>query len=211
MKRRILTFLFTFYFLASHAQFAFELKTGDLLFQDLDCGPLCEAIESVTEGIDGRDFSHCGIVMVEDGQKFVIEAIGPGVIKTDLKQFLRRSGDSLVVKNVVAARLNSDFQNLIIPAITEAKLLLGKAYDHVFDLKNDAYYCSELLYDIFRKANNGREVFDLAPMTFKKPNTDDYDAAWVNYYQDLGAEIPEKALGTNPGLISRSDKIFILK
>ena len=25
-----------------------ELKEGDLLFQDLNCGPLCDAIEAVT-------------------------------------------------------------------------------------------------------------------------------------------------------------------
>lgn len=27
-----------------------KLKTGDLLFQSMNCGPLCEAINEVTEG-----------------------------------------------------------------------------------------------------------------------------------------------------------------
>ena len=211
MKRSILTLIILFYFSGVHAQFASELRTGDLLFQDLDCGPLCDAIESVTEGINGRDFSHCGIVLVENDQKFVLEAIGPGVIKTDIRQFLRRSGDSTSIRNVVAARFKSDFQKLILPAIEEAKSLLGKGYDHVFDIENDAYYCSELLYVIFKKANSGNEVFGLEPMTFKKTLSDNFDPAWVAYYKDLGAEIPEKALGTNPGLISRSDKIYILE
>lgn len=211
MKRSILTLTILFYFLGVHAQFASELRTGDLLFQDLDCGPLCDAIESVTEGINGRDFSHCGIVLVENDQKFVLEAIGPGVIKTELSNFLQRSGDSTSIRNVIAARFKSDFQKLILPAIGEAQSLLGKGYDHVFDIENDAYYCSELLYVIFKKANSGNEVFGLEPMTFKKPHSDNFDPAWVTYYQDLGAEIPEKALGTNPGLISRSDKIYILK
>ena len=35
------------------------LKEGDLLFQDLNCGELCDAIETVTQGVDGKDFSHC--------------------------------------------------------------------------------------------------------------------------------------------------------
>ena len=35
---------------------SFELKPGDLLFQDLDLGPLCDAIERVTEGYRGARF-----------------------------------------------------------------------------------------------------------------------------------------------------------
>jgi len=40
----------------------FVLQPGDLLFQDLDCGPLCDAIEKVTTGYQGANFSHVGIV-----------------------------------------------------------------------------------------------------------------------------------------------------
>ncbi|MHC4724324.1 MAG: hypothetical protein ACYS9V_08765 [Planctomycetota bacterium] len=40
----------------------FEPKEGDLLFQDLDCGPLCDAIEKVTTGYQGSNFSHVGIL-----------------------------------------------------------------------------------------------------------------------------------------------------
>ena len=36
----------------------FELTNGDLLFQDLDCGPFCDAIEKVTEGYRGAQLSH---------------------------------------------------------------------------------------------------------------------------------------------------------
>ena len=45
----------------------FLLKKGDILFQDLDSSPLCDAIELVTKGYDNRNFSHIGIV-VETGE-----------------------------------------------------------------------------------------------------------------------------------------------
>lgn len=80
-----------------------SLKHGDLLFQDLNCGGLCDAIESVTEGIDGRDFSHCGIIGMEKDSIFVLEAIGPGVIKTPVQKFFSRSGQ----ENVVVLRLDT--------------------------------------------------------------------------------------------------------
>jgi hypothetical protein len=38
------------------------LKNGDILFQDLDCGGLCDAIEQMTQSYGGRYFSHIGLV-----------------------------------------------------------------------------------------------------------------------------------------------------
>jgi hypothetical protein len=43
-----------------------KLKTGDLLFQSMNCGPLCEAINEVTEGYQGKDFSHLGMVYIKN-------------------------------------------------------------------------------------------------------------------------------------------------
>ena len=47
----------------------FQLKEGDLLFQDLDSSPVCDAIELVTPGYKGANFSHIGIV-VASGDAF---------------------------------------------------------------------------------------------------------------------------------------------
>ena len=41
-------------------QTSFKLKNGDLLFQDLDSSPLCDAIEKVTSGFNNLNFSHIG-------------------------------------------------------------------------------------------------------------------------------------------------------
>lgn len=69
-----------------------DLHPGDLLFQDLDCGPLCDAIEAVTEGAGGRDFSHVGIVAAFGDTLAVVEAIGEKVQKNSVAAFLSEAG-----------------------------------------------------------------------------------------------------------------------
>ena len=181
-----------------------SLKEGDLLFQDLDCGPMCNAIEAVTEGVNGRDFSHCAMVITEHDSLKVIEAIGSAVQITSLSDFLKRSN------KVLAARLKTSDKELISRAVKYSKYLLGKPYDDVFLLNNDQYYCSELLYESFKVANHGKPVFELEPMTFKDPETHDFYPVWVDYYHELHCRIPEGKPGLNPGSISRSDKLELL-
>jgi len=73
---------------------SFELRQGDLLFQDLDCGPFCDAIEKVTQGYNGANFSHIGFVSEDSIDNFVfIEAQPTGVDTTHLEVFLRYSLD----------------------------------------------------------------------------------------------------------------------
>jgi hypothetical protein len=82
-----------------------EFKAGDLLFQDLQCGPLCNAINAVTKGYQGKDFSHVAIVVNYQNQLGVIEAIGSKVQFTSLNIFLGRSFDATGKPLVIAARL----------------------------------------------------------------------------------------------------------
>ena len=201
----IFCFFLTFTFTAEAQIDIASLKHGDLLFQDLNCGGLCDAIESVTEGIDGRDFSHCGIIAIENDSIFALEAIGPGVIKTPIQKFISRSGQ----ENVVPMRLEVKYQKLIPDAIEFINAKMSAAYDDVYDLANDKYYCSELLYEAFKKSNDGKALFPLNKMTFKNPKTGEFDPAWVSYFRELGVDIPEGEDGINPGAISRSS--FLVK
>ena len=77
-------------------------------------------------------------------------------------------------------------------------------------MDNDSLYCSELIYLSALRANDGTPIFMLNPMTFKDPDTGDFNPAWVEYYKKLGVKIPEGELGINPGGISLSDKINIV-
>lgn len=207
------TFLFLLPFLLLGCQgpsSADRIQEGDLLFQDLDCGRLCEAIETVTEGVDGKNFSHCAMVVSVGDELKVVEAIGNKVQLNSLENFFKRSGDTSEVRNITVGRMKKEFSDLIEEASNFAINQVGAPYDEPFLLNNGKWYCSELLYEGYKAANDGNEVFQLFPMTFKDPQTDAFFPAWVEYYEELGQEIPEGELGLNPGSISRSDKIEIL-
>lgn len=188
----------------------FVVQEGDLLFQDGDCGSFCEAIKKVTFGIDDLSFSHIGIVKKDElGNWMVLEAVSEGVVLTELDTFLLRNIDAQGKPKVVVGRLKEDYSPLIPDALKHGEKYMGKPYDHVFDIENDAYYCSELIYLIFKEANKGIDVFNLEPMTFVDPETGKTFPAWEKYYNALGARIPENDPGLNPGNISRSDKLMI--
>jgi len=188
----------------------FAFQEGDLLFQDVDCGPFCEAIEKVTQGYNGANLSHVGmIVKNDDDQLQVIEATTKGVILTDIDAFLKKSATKSGSK-VLVGRLKSEYTSLIPEACTYAKTLLGKEYDQVFDVNNDTYYCSELVYESYKVSNDNIPIFDLQPMTFVDPDTGETFGIWTSYYEDLKVAIPEGEPGLNPGGISRSEKIEIV-
>lgn len=189
----------------------FGLQSGDLLLQDTDGGPLCDAIEKVTVGYRGAHFTHVGMVLRDDsGRWAVIEAISDGVCVTPLQAFLQRSLDSEHHPKVVVGRLEPGLRHLIAPALAEALALKGRPYDKVFAINNDSYYCSELIYEAFRGANNNRPVFTLQPMTFKDPETGAVMPAWSDYFSELDAPVPEGKPGINPGGISRSPALTII-
>ncbi|MBT0811931.1 hypothetical protein KIH41_11640 [Litoribacter ruber] len=190
--------------------YEFTWKEGDILFQDGDCGDFCEAIRKVTNGYDGRDFSHIGLLILENGDWYVIEAISKGVSKTPLFEFLDRHTDEAGQPRVVVGRVIDEYKYLIPTAINVASTLIGKPYDSAFDLNNDAYYCSELIHMSFQKANLGTPIFEIQPMTFKDPDTGETFGIWEKYFQDLGMEIPEGELGLNPGGMSLDPAIRIV-
>jgi hypothetical protein len=189
----------------------FALQPGDLLFQDSDLGPLCDAIEKVTTGFQGANFSHIGIVAKDDsGNLVVIEAVSNGVVNTPLQTFLGRSFDARGRPKVVVGRLKMPYRHLIPSALKEALTLKGKPYDKVFAIDNEAYYCSELIYEVFLRANDNKPVFVLQPMTFKDPDTGEMLAAWEDYFSKLGVSIPEGQPGINPGGISCSPVLSVV-
>ena len=187
------------------------LQEGDLLFQDLNCGELCDAIEAVTDGVNGRDFSHCAMVVKINDTLQVVEAIGDKVQVTSLRNFFARSGDTTTIENITVGRVLEKYHPIVAKAAMKVKEYIGQPYDDVFLMDNNSWYCSELLYDTFKEANDAKAFFELNPMTFKDPNTHTFFPAWVDYYKQLKQDIPEGKPGINPGLISRSEKIEIVR
>ncbi len=189
----------------------FRLRPGDILFQDSDCGSFCEAIEKVTFGVGGSKFSHVGMVIPkESGQFVVIEAISVGVVETPLDSFFNRSFDENHNSKVVVGRMKDEYQGLIPDAVAFAKTKIGAEYDEVFDISNEKYYCSELLYESFKHANKGESIFELRAMTYKDPDTKETFPIWEAYFEKLDASIPEGEPGLNPGGMSTSSYVEIV-
>ncbi len=189
----------------------FSPQPGDLLFQDSSGGALSEAIKDATTGYANARLSHVGMVANDpNGRMVVIEAVSRGVIATDLQTFLSHANDPNGRPKVIVGRLNEPYRHLIPAAIQEATALKGKPYDKAFAIDNDAYYCSELIYEVFRRANDSTPVFQLEPMTFKSLKTGLTQPAWTEYFTKLGVDIPEGRPGTNPGAMSRSPTLTIV-
>jgi hypothetical protein len=219
MKNWLFVFLlFQISCLNRSAQEDFQLQKGDFLFQDLDSSPLCDAIELVTPGYKGANFSHIGMV-VELGDPYcinpdynyidhvrILEAFPTRVRTIRVDSFLNRSLDNNGNPKVIVGRLKVKYTHAIFNAIEFANKQLGKPYDDEFLMKNKKYYCSELIYESFESDN----IFELQPMTFLHPETKDTLKIWKEYYSDLKAEIPQNKLGINPGIMSLSDKIEVV-
>ena len=202
MKALLLGILFSGLFITSFAQNTIpKLKEGDLVFQDLDCGPLCDAIEAVTEGFQGRDFSHVAMIVKIGNEYRAVEAIGSKVRSTSIDSLFARCPNP---NKYLVMRLLPEYKHLIPKARKYAVSTIGKAYDDRFIMNNDSLYCSELVYQAFG-------IFDLQPMTYKDPKNGQFFPAWIDYYQTLHSFIPEGLMGINPGLISRSPYLTPVK
>lgn len=182
-----------------------KLEDGDLIFQDMDCGPLCDAIEAVTEGYNGNDFSHMGMVYHRNDTLYIIEAAGEAVRLSTFEKFCKNTKKPMLV-----GRLKSKNLSMVPAAIEFSLTQMGVPYDDEYVYNNGRYYCSELIYDAFMFANGGKPFFMLYPMTYKQPGTNDFFPAWVDYYKSVNKPIPEGQPGCNPGGISTSAEIQII-
>jgi len=196
----------------------FSLQIGDILFQDLDSSPLCDAIEKVTPGFNDYNFSHIGIVVelgdpdcinsdyIYENDIKILEAIPEKVKTTRLDSFLNRSFDNDSMPKVIVGRLKKQYRFLIEDAVSFLKSKIGVEYDHYFLQKNNQYYCSELIHEAFSKDS----IFFQKPMTFVEPETGKIMDIWDEYYKNLNFEVPQGKIGINPGIMSISQNIEII-
>lgn len=182
-----------------------EYKEGDFIFQNINCGPLCEAINEVTHGYNGINFNHIGMVIEHEGTLQVIEATWPEVCITPLDKFTSKNVEAQYV-----GRLKTEYQELISKAKEFSIAQLGIPYDVNYLMNNNKYYCSELIYDAFKSANDNTEVFPLFPMTYKSKTTKEFFPVWLDYFKKLNQEVPEGLPGCNPAGMSLDNKIVIL-
>jgi hypothetical protein len=112
-----------------------DVREGDVIFQTTQSSqsPLIQI------GTRSR-ITHCGIIVMRDGETYVLETLRTLVL-TPLDEFITRGQDGKYWLK------RSDKENIQI----EYSHYLGKPYDAAFSFDNDIYYCSELVYDIYKK------------------------------------------------------------
>ncbi|MDX5427127.1 MAG: hypothetical protein LPK46_03035 [Bacteroidota bacterium] len=187
------------------------LRAGDILFQDLDCGDICEAIERVTHGYADADISHMGVIssIDENGIK-VFESYSEGVVETPLEEFLGRSEDKKGRPKVMVGRLKPHWNPYIKSFLKGVDEWKGKPYDPTYTMDNSSFYCAEVIYLLFNEKGHSNNPFIPQPMTFKDPESGEFFPVWVRHYEDLGIPIPEGEQGLNPAAMSRSDALNII-
>lgn len=173
-----------------------SLETGDLLFLDLDCGPLCESIEQVTiQQLDGRGprLSHVGAVVRSNNQVQVLESWPPqGVQLTPLKDFLSRS------PKVTSLRFAPHYREQAVRATQRMLTWLNRPYDDLFFSSTDRFYCSELIYEGWKEEKiEGMPVFQLRPMYFGAKTSEEWKV-WSEYFAAWHIGPPAGHLGISP-------------
>lgn len=111
-----------------------DVREGDVIFQT------SQSSQSPLIQIGTRShITHCGIVVIKEGEPYVLETLKTLVL-TPLDKFVARGKDGKYWLK------RSDKENIKI----EYAHYLGKPYDLAFSFDNDIYYCSELVYDIYK-------------------------------------------------------------
>ncbi len=176
-----------------------SLETGDLIFLDLDCGELCDAIETVTlEQFDvkGPRLSHVGIIEKVGNEVFVLEAWTRGGVQTvSLEHFLNRvSGGLNQANGFYLGRLKPAHRAIGVAAVDRIRKFLGWPYDDSFEWDPTRFYCSELVSIGF---SSGGNFFRPLPMFFGSPQSASY-STWKSYYRDIGQPLPQASPGVSP-------------
>ena len=110
----------------------FAFREGDIVFRSGKNYPVMY--------ISGSTITHCGIIVNTPSGLRVLEADGKVKIHT-IEEFFGKNIEKAerFTKRVTNKRVRIDYSRY-----------LGKKYDNQFSLNNNAYYCSELVYVIYR-------------------------------------------------------------
>ena len=187
----------------------FEIKQGDLLFQNTGTGEIDNAIKEVTATSFSKNYSHVGMALQKDEKWFVVEAIPKeGICLTPIVKFLNRNKNKFNKSQTTVARLDSYYQPYISKAIEYALERLDTSYDDIFLWDDGSYYCSELVYKMFSSQDLPKDSipFLTHPMTFND-STGNPLPSWATYYETRKEAIPEGIEGTNPNLMASSPHI----
>lgn len=178
-----------------------SLQNGDLIFFTGDNGSsMDDAIGKAT----GEGYIHVAIVEVDsDGNPWVIEATPKnGVCRDALKVRLSNEKGRITYKRLIDSAGVAE-------SVSRAKSLVGAPYDFTFLPDNNAYYCSELVYECYLRPD-GSHIFSSKPMNFldNEGNLPDY---WQVLFDSLKMNVPQGINGTNPEDMSKDVQLAKIK
>lgn len=180
-----------------------ELKNGDLLFVGNSSGNLSKAIDEVTQTEKKTNFSHLAILEKSGNEFWVLHAApANGSERIPLYEFIQNQKKDK--STIEVYRIKDEFQPDFHYAIENAKTMLGKPYNFSYVLSDTAYYCSDFVFHAFSKDS----IFEMNPMTFKNPGETEFNPGWIEFYNNLGMEIPEGQPGCNPNGMAASEKLI---
>ncbi len=130
-----------------------HIEPGDVVFQDLQCGPRCDLIREVTHS----RYTHVGIVLDEDGDRVVWEAFRP-VGRAPLADWVQRGRDKLVA----VYRWDAASRDHLPAIAREVRAMRGLPYDGDYQWDDDRIYCSELIAKAAQRAT-GHVLFEPHP------------------------------------------------
>ena len=185
-----------------------DLLPGDLLFQLRSGGKAEWVISRLFAGRDGKAINH---VAIYDGDGQVIEAVMPEVRKTSMEDFINRSvRDNHGNPCILVCRVKPAFSALVPKALEFAEGVVDHPYDPHYTQGKKSWYCSELVVDAFREANNGEFLFEETPMSFRDMDSGEIMPYWRQHYDAIGQEIPEGKPGSHPALLSCSSELSVV-
>lgn len=142
MKRKLLYILATicilfcvFFLKAFPTNPKTKLKEGDIIFQTSQSRQ-SKFIIWATHSLK----THCGVVVIKGGKQYVLEA--SNVVKlTPIKEFINKG----LFRKYQAYRYTDK------PIKLSYREYLGRTYDTQFSWTDKQYYCSELVWKIYKK------------------------------------------------------------
>ncbi|MBQ9177195.1 MAG: TonB-dependent receptor [Bacteroidaceae bacterium] len=192
------------------------LEEGDLLFTAVSTNPqpnaasqnLSNAIASVTQGFEQINITHVAILHRQDGQTYALEASSQhGVWLNPIDDFISQTDKTPAGLPMILVGRLKDRSN-IQASVSKALIYLGRPYDNLYSPTDSAIYCSELV-QLSYTDRTAQPIFPLQPMSFHD-STGRITPFWTEYYKRYGMTVPEGKPGTNPGALSRSNKIEII-
>lgn len=196
----ILVFSFAIALLQSCGNIESKIQEGDIIFQSDTCAQ-SKAVKLATHSA----YSHCGIIVMENHNYYVYEAVQP-VKKTLLSRFIHRGlGGHYVIKRLknsekILTKENTEKLKTIL------KQFIDKDYDLPFEWTDDKMYCSELVWKSYQRAT-GVEIGRLSRLK-------DFDLSHPLVkeimYERYGDSIPYEQVVIPPSAIFESNLLHTI-